>query len=135
MRLFIPVRRATLLVPSGPLRDRERKHLFILLTDPQPPDKSILLVGVASFTQGLPHDPTCLLYSADHPFIRHTSYVNYAYTRIEPADALIRGVEKGSFDPQGSLDETVFARVCKGLMESRHVTLKIRTFYENAVAR
>ena len=92
-------------------------------------------MGVASFTQELPHDPTCLLYSADYPFIRHTSYVNYAYTRIKPADALIRGVEKGSSDPQGSLDETVFAPVCKGLMESRHVTLKIRNFYENAVAR
>jgi hypothetical protein len=34
MTLFVPFKRATLLVPSGPANDPDRKHLFVLLTDP-----------------------------------------------------------------------------------------------------
>lgn len=34
MSLFLPLKRATLLIPSGPQGDPHRKHLFILLTDP-----------------------------------------------------------------------------------------------------
>lgn len=33
MSVFLPLRRATLLVPSGPQSDVDRKHLFILLTN------------------------------------------------------------------------------------------------------
>jgi hypothetical protein len=132
MRLFIPVRRATLLVPSGPEHDPNRKHLFILLTDPPNADSEVLLVSLASVQEHLPYDSTCLLYPGDHPFIRHKSYVNYAYARIEPVGKLVNGVKQRLFDPQGTLDETVFARVCKGLLESRHTTPKIRKFYEDA---
>lgn len=34
MSLFVPFKRATLLIPSGPVNDPDRKHLFVLLTDP-----------------------------------------------------------------------------------------------------
>jgi len=34
MSLFLPIKRATLLVPSGADGDPDRKHLFVLLTDP-----------------------------------------------------------------------------------------------------
>src|SRR3990170_5662670 len=52
VKLFVPFRRATLLVPSGPAHDPDQKHLFILLTDPvQVLDykgKHSLLVGVTT---------------------------------------------------------------------------------------
>ena len=34
MSLFVPFKWATLLIQSGPTNDPERKHLFVLLTDP-----------------------------------------------------------------------------------------------------
>ena len=34
MSLFVPFRRATLLIPTGAAHDPDRKHLFIVLTDP-----------------------------------------------------------------------------------------------------
>ena len=132
MKLFVPVRRATLLVPSGPHHDPDRKHLFILLTDPQPPDQLTLLVSVSSVPGNLPHDSTCLLYSGDHGFIRHPSYVNYARSRIEPAQKLLDGVHSGVLVPQGALDTGIFARVCQGLLESRHTAPKIRNFFNSA---
>lgn len=132
MKLFVPVRRATLLIPSGADHDPDRKHLFILLTDPQPPDQATLLVNIAPVYDKIPHDPTCYLHPGDHPFIRHQSYVNYARARIEAAPKLAEGVKRGWFVPQGTIEGGIFARVCQGLMESRHTAPKIKKFFEAA---
>ncbi len=95
MSLFVPYRRATLLIPSGPAHDPDRKHLFIVLTDPaqvlEYTEKYSLLVGVASVQTDLPHDPTCLLDAGDHEFIRHKSYVHYARALTEPSQGSSTG--------------------------------------------
>jgi hypothetical protein len=129
--IFIPVRRATLLIPSGPSNNPNQKHLFILLTDPQGVDGKLLLVGVSTLRAGLPHDPTCTLYPGDHPFIRNDSYINFRHARIECADKLVRGVRQGLFLQKDTLDSAIFARVCKGLLESRHTIEKIKMFYQS----
>ncbi len=138
MSLFVPYRRATLLIPSGPARDPDRKHLFIVLTDPaqvlEYTEKHSLLVGVTSFQTGLPHDPTCLLGAGDHEFIRHRSYVHYARALIQPSQGILNGVKKGVLVPKAMLVEEIFARVCRGLVESRSTPRKIVSFYEAAEA-
>lgn len=134
IRLFIPTRRATVLVPSGPDGDEARKHLFILLTDPVPNADTkiseVLLVNVSSIKEGYPYDSACRLYAGDHPFLRHDSYVNYRYARIDAVSALLTGVKTGALIPQGALDEGIFARVGQGLLVSRNTTPRIRQFYE-----
>ncbi len=138
MKLFVPYRRAALLVPSGPTHDPEQKHLFILLNDPAQvlayEDKYSLLVGVTTIHADIPHDPACELHPGDHPFIRHRSCVFYAQARIEISQKLIDGVKRGIFMPQGMLAEDIFARVCHGLTLSRFTTPKVLAFYE-AVAK
>ncbi len=138
MSLFVPYRRATLLIPSGPAHDPDRKHLFIVLTDPaevlEYTEKHSLLVGVGTVQPGLPHDPTCLLHAGDHEFIRHRSYVHYARALIEPSQSILNGVKKGLLVPKDMLVEDIFARVCKGLVESRFTPPKIMSFYEAAEA-
>lgn len=132
MSLFVPFRRATLLVPSGPQQNQNQKHLFILLTDPVPTaagSKDVLLVGISSVRPGLFHDPACLLYPGDHPFLDRQSYVNYPRARIEDAQKLINGVKNGVFTPRDALAGEIFARVCHGLTESRHTSPKILEFY------
>ena len=98
MSLFLPLRRATLLVPSGPENDPDRKHLFILLTDPADAEagvKAVLMVSLSSIKAGLPHDPACLLYPGDHPFVKRNSFVVYQKARIEEAEKVLRGVKDG----------------------------------------
>jgi hypothetical protein len=112
MSLFVPFRRATLLIPSGPVGNPDQKHLFILLTDPVPTangGKEVLLVGVSSVRNGQFHDPACLLYSGDHPFIDHKSYVNYRMARIEEAGKLVNGVKKGVLTPRDVLASEIWA--------------------------
>ena len=69
--LFVPYRRATLLVLSGPAHDPDQKHLFILLNDPAQvlgyEDKHSLFVGVITIHPAIPHDPACELHPGDHP--------------------------------------------------------------------
>jgi len=138
MSLFVPYRRATLLIPSGPAHDPERKHLFIVLTDPAQvlgyTEKQSLLVGVATLQPDLPHDSTCLLHAGDHEFIRHRSYVHYARALIEPSQSILNGVKKGVLVPKALLVGEIFARVCKGLVESRFTPPKIMSFYRAAEA-
>jgi hypothetical protein len=134
VKLFVPFRRATLLVPSGATHDPDQKHLFILLTDPAHildyEDKHSLLVGVTTIHAGIPHDPACELHVGDHPFIRHRSCVFYAQARIEISQKLIDGVKRGVFSPRGMLVEDIFARVCHGLTLSRSTTPKVLAFYQ-----
>lgn len=138
MKLFVPYRRATLLYPSGPAHDSERNHLFIVLTDPAElldfSGKQSLLVGVASVYPNIPHDPACELHQGDHEFIKHKSYVIYAQSRIELSQKLINGVKKGNLVPKGTLVGEIFARVCKGLVESRFTPPRIVAFYHAAEA-
>lgn len=129
MSLFSPVQRATLLIPSG-----ETNHLFIILTNPAQFNEYVtphsLLVGIGSIYPDRPYDPTCCLFPGDHPFIRHNSYINYHYARIQETRKLVDGCNTGLFEQRDAIDGGIFARICQGLMESRHTILKVRQFYE-----
>lgn len=138
MSLFLPLKRATLLIPSGPQNDQHRKHLFILLTDPHDDEtgaKSVLMVSLSTVRAGVPHDATCILYAGDHPFVKHDSCVVYQKARLEEADKVLRGVKSGQLVPQDPMDGAVFARVCKGLEESRLTPPKLLAFYQKATGQ
>lgn len=107
---------------------------IIVLTDPAQVldfgEKQNLLAGVVSIHPELPHDPACLLYAGDHAFIRHKSFVQYAQARVEPSQNILNGVKKGVLVPKAMLLENIFARVCRGLVESRFTPQRILSFYE-----
>ena len=127
--MFFVVKRATLLIPSGPASDPNRKHLFICLTDCHGTDKETLIVSVSTYRTGLPADLTCKLFSGDHPFLKHESYVDYSSARIIGADKLTNGVKSDLFVPKEPLETSIFARVCYGLEQSPRISPKNREFY------
>lgn len=132
MSLFLPLKRATLLIPSGPDNDLNRKHLFILLTDPYDDGsgtKEVLLVSLSTIKAHIPHDATCILYPGDHPFVKHESFVVYQRSRIEDANKVLKGVKDGKLIPQVPMDSSVFARICQGLENSRLTPVRILKFY------
>ena len=138
MSLFLPLKRATLLIPSGPGGDEDRKHLFILLTDPWGDESgktSVLMVSLSTVRKGVPHDPTCVLYPGDHPFVKHDSYVVYQKARIEETDKILRGVKSGQLIPQVPMDGAVYTRICKGLEESRLTPPRLLNFYLKATGQ
>lgn len=121
-----------MLVPSGPGIDPNRKHLFILLTDPIDDGtgvKVVLMVPVSSLKTGVPNDQTCILYPGDHPFIKRESFVYYARARLEMADKLLRGIKEGKLVALDPIDSGIFARICQGLEQSRFTPAKLLSFY------
>jgi hypothetical protein len=133
MSLFLPLKRATLLVPSGPVADPDRKHLFILLTDPGGSGvKQILMVPLLSIKPNVPHDSSCVLLPGDHPFVKRASFVQFARARIEDASKLLRGVKDGKLIPHDPVDSVLFTKICKGLAQSPYTPGKILKFYNDA---
>lgn len=140
MTVFQPVRRATLLIPSGPAHDPDRKHLFIILTDPVADpfngDKdSALLTSLSTLDAALPHDPTCILHPGDHPFVTRDSYVSYRASRIIEATKIINGVQSGRFVVKDLMDSGIVERICDGLTTSQQTAEKIKRFFRMFTAR
>ena len=130
MLLILP--RFTILVPSGPVADPDRKHLFVVLTSPyceKGGTPSVAMVSFRSVVPALPYDQTCLLDKGDHLFIKHPTWVDYGKARIEASAAILRGVQDGILVQQDPLREEVFRRVAAGLCTSPLTPLKIADFY------
>ena len=130
--MFFVVKRATLLIASGPASDPNKKHLFICLTDVFGPDKETLMVSVSTHRAGFPADETCHLFAGDHPFVKHKSFIDYRNARIIAADKLVKGERQGLFVAMDALESSVFARVCYGVERSPFTALKHLEFYKRA---
>lgn len=133
---WVAVRRATLLIPSGPARDPDRKHLHIVLNDPYPDknqDLKVLIVSVASTPASNLYDASCTLFPSEHPFIVNHSYV--AYHRLDLVDPglLEQKVQKNEFVAKPLLDEKFFAYVVQGLRDSPYVSPIYLRYFETTV--
>lgn len=139
MTAYQPVRRATLLIPSGPAHDLDRKHLFIILTDPVADPfnggkDSFLLTSLSTLDTALPHDPTCILHPGDHPFVTRDSYVSYRDSRIIETAKIINGVETGVFVVKDLMDSRIVDKICNGLT-SHQTPEKIKRFFRMYTAQ
>ncbi|MBF0136544.1 MAG: hypothetical protein H7833_20715 [Magnetococcus sp. DMHC-1] len=134
--MFIPFKKATVLVPSGPRNDPEKKHLFIVLTDPFDSGfgkKYVLLVSVSSIKNKIPYDKTCILNPGDHSFIKRRSFIYYGRSRIEDAMELIDGVKDNKLIPCEPLEQNIFSSVCEGVYNSPQTPRGIIEFYRMTI--
>lgn len=131
--MFQAVKRATLLYPSPSHNDPNKKHLFIILTDPCGPANQVLLASVST-VRGNNHDKSCILTSEDHEFCCDESFVAYAFCRTEPAAKLVKGVESNYFSDKGLIGEDAFKRIVDGLKKSKHTKPFALQFLTNAEA-
>jgi hypothetical protein len=134
MNAFQPIRRATLLYPSGPAHDPNRLHLYVLLTDPiADPLNSCkvcsLLVGISSIYPDAYHDPTCILRLGDHPFLVRDSFVFYADAMVKETDKIVRGVEQGAFIARSLMESSIVNIISNGILLSNHTSPKVKRFY------
>lgn len=130
---WLAVRRATLLIPSGPNYDPTRKHLHIVITDPSATTGDVLIVCVNSIptVTSIGYDGSCTLFPGEHPFIERDSYVAYRFTKIRPAGLLEEKVLSGEFIAKPMLDEKYLNHIIDGLRESPDVAPKYLRFFES----
>lgn len=120
-------RSSTLLIPSGPSHDPNRKHLFVVCTDPCPDGKQ-LVVCVASWVNDL-CDGTCILQEHEHPFLTHQSYILYREARVEAVADIEKGIDDGRFLPRAAMNAQTFLRVRNGVCRSKHTPRKIKRYF------
>jgi len=122
-------RRATVLMMSGPRHDPDRKHLFVLLTNPCLIENSVLMVVISSRRPN--YDPSCELNVGDHEFVRHPSFVEYAHGRIQLVAGLERGLRDGTLHEKAEFAAAIFQRICAGLVASPFTAKRLITYYQN----
>lgn len=130
---FQIVRQNGLLIVSGPPHDPDRKHLYVILTSPKNDPAtnllSTLIVPICSIVDGQAYDATCTLGVGDHPFLKHASYAHYYRAVIESVDQLRRGVDSGKIIAKDQVNDTAFAYLSRGLVESNRTSPKNVHFY------
>ncbi len=122
----IPLKRGTILIPSGTNNDLGKKHLFVICSDVC--DKGLLvLVPLSSFTNDL-CDQTCLLNSGEHPFLVRKSYVLYRKSEIYSASGLVDAVSQGLFSQREDINGQTFLRIKNGFCKSIQTPRKVKIY-------
>lgn len=134
--MFAPLRKGTLLIPSGPISAPAKKHLFVVLNDPYGEDELVLLASFSTYKTEIFCDDTCVIegHGKEHPFLVVQSFVRYQKLRIEPAAKLVAGVSAKLMTPSFPLSEALFERVCAGVHASPYSALKFQKFLAEARA-
>jgi hypothetical protein len=125
---FQPIRKATLLMPSGPASDPERLHLWIVLTDPCPMEAN-LIVSVSSIKEGIYHDPSCVIEAGEHRRIKIPSYVEYRRARTIHSAALVAGERAWLYHADEPITDDLFKRICDGLEQTEHIAPRLRRYF------
>ena len=108
-------------LPSGTLAAPDKKHLFVILTEPDH-DGDILAV---SLTSTIDKDQTCVLHKGDHPFINRVSYVNYYRLEIVNERFFLSQAHNKDED----MKDEILTNICDGLTISDFVEPQFIGFY------
>ena len=104
---------ATILLP-GTHQNPDNHHVCIILSDPEHSEgRQVLYVPIVTVRRKC--DETCVLEVGDHPFIRHTSCVDYARLNQRSESHLLK---VGTL--REPLQSDVLDRVLDGVMHSPH---------------
>lgn len=120
-------RAGTLLIPSGPSNDPNRKHLHVVCNDTDANGLN-LIVPVATWTNDL-CDPTCHLLAHDHDFLRHKSWVVYRNAAIVEAVRLETGINERIVIRHADMNNSAFLRVKNGICRSLSTPRKIKKYF------
>lgn len=123
--------KGTLLIPSGPSHDPDRKHLFVILNDACENGLQ-LLVPINSWVNSI-CDDGCILERGSHPFIVRKSYVQYRSARLEPASKLIAGVDEKMFEVREDFRTVDFLPIKYGVLRSIHTKRKIKKYARDII--
>jgi len=101
-------------------------HLWIVLTEPQPPDHQVVIVNITENKQR--SDTTVVLHPGDHPFIRKESVVRYGDALIVDARLLDECVKGRKARLGGPCSADLLNRIQVGVSASIFTHKKIAAF-------
>ncbi len=109
------------------IRDRRMgTHLFIVITDPDAASGRVVVVPIV--TTRTHTDRTVELNVGDHPFIRHSSSVDFGSSRYANVAVLLEKIGLGEATVADEVEPAVLRRVQHGLLRSSHTINEIATY-------
>lgn len=124
--VYVVVKKATLLLPSGPGTDGQ--HLYAIITNPCDGDQC-LLVSFSSVKQGRFHDPACLVNPGEHEFVVKPTYVEYRMARIMRCDHIDKCVSGWTFTPKGPISDDLLERIHNGVEQSDFTSGRVFNYF------
>lgn len=126
---YSPYRQGTILAPVG-----GKNHLHVVCNNPIYYPiygcDSILVVNITTvYPAPAHHDPACLLYKGEHPFIVHDSYVYYADAIVWKVPNVVSREQSGELIQHADITNDVFQRVLDGFQLSDFTSGKILKFF------
>lgn len=118
----------TFLIISGPAHDRDRKHLFVVCTNPCE-EGNVLLVPICS-CNGRTDDVTCLLEAHEHPFLRHRSFASYQHAQIREVHKIQTGIERGIIAPRQAMNGQSGLKVRNGVARSENTAERVKRYFQ-----
>jgi hypothetical protein len=132
---YTPICGGTLLIPSGPAHDPDRKHLHGILTDICN-DGLHVLVCIETVIPGTFHDPACEIKAGEHPFCtKDLSFVNYRRADTIRAEKLIRMVDGWTYRPREALSADLLKRMQAGILTSKFTPRRVKDYYRKVIGK
>ena len=125
-------------MPTPAENDPHSKHLFVQLTKPvkQHGHEMVLLTSFSTKRQGGRYDKTRIIAKGENKFLRHESYVDYKYTKIESVKEIRELIETGEAEyKEGMIEEKLVEWICEGLFKSKYTPKKALEFYKYATSK
>lgn len=103
----------------------DEPHLCIVITPPEAGD----VVVVSVTTRRRKSETLVRLEVGDHPFIKHSSVIAYAYSRIRSVDEIELAIKSGNAKMREPVSSELLRRIRAGLRDSDFTPNGVRHFY------
>jgi hypothetical protein len=134
MLIFLP--RLTLLVKTGSPSDLEKKHYYVVLTDPVESldgDSYVAWVSWRSLEEGRFYDNACVLDVGDHIKIKRRSWVDYSFAEIKSVSEIKKGIAGGTIKQCDPISEDVYRRFVAGIPLAKHIDDEVTEFCDRHI--
>ena len=120
---------ATVLIPSGPQQDPNRKHLFVVVGRQSGPPAQVLVVPVSSI-RTRHYDKTTVIDRGVHSFIKHPSYIRYGHAQQKSERDIERGIRDGLLVAKETFNAEVLEQIQNGFRTSKFAKPYARNFLD-----
>jgi len=104
-------------------------HLFFIVSDPSLDRGQVLVVPMMTWDADY-KESTCLVNPGQHPFVKHTSYINYSCAQLTSADLIEERLASGDFRAHAAASPDLLEEIRRGAERSDFLELGYRDILE-----
>jgi len=104
------------------------EHLFVVISDPSQDRERVVVVPMMTWDQY--KESTCVLEVGEHPFVRHTSYIDYRCAELVSATFIESQTKIRAFRKHTPATPALLTKIREGADKSDFLALGLRDILE-----